>query len=78
MENADRLSLLRFVTGLGGLPSNGTLERWIEVRKVLRRGYAPMAHTCYHQLDLPDFESEEEMREKLMLAIHQPMSFGQV
>ena len=29
----------------------------------------PTAHTCFNQLDLPEYKSEEEMREKLRLAL---------
>ena len=29
----------------------------------------PAAHTCFNQLDLPEYKSEEETREKLKLAL---------
>ena len=29
----------------------------------------PSAHTCFNQLDLPEYKSEEETREKLKLAL---------
>ena len=29
----------------------------------------PTAHTCFNQLDLPQFSSEEMLREKLLIAI---------
>ena len=32
-------------------------------------GLLPAAHTCFNQLDLPEYKSEEEMREKLRLAL---------
>ena len=28
----------------------------------------PSAHTCFNQLDLPEYTSEEQMREKLLFA----------
>ena len=31
----------------------------------------PCAHTCFNQLDLPDYPSEQVMRGKLMLAIEE-------
>lgn len=31
----------------------------------------PTAHTCFNQLDLPEYESEEQMREKLVIAIRE-------
>ena len=29
----------------------------------------PTAHTCFNQLDLPEYANEEALREKLLLAI---------
>ena len=29
----------------------------------------PSAHTCFNQLDLPEYVSEDELREKLLIAI---------
>ena len=29
------------------------------------------AHTCFNQLDLPEYSSADELRERLMLAIHE-------
>jgi E3 ubiquitin-protein ligase HUWE1 len=31
----------------------------------------PTAHTCFNQLDLPEYQTEEIMREKLLIAIHE-------
>jgi E3 ubiquitin-protein ligase HUWE1 len=31
----------------------------------------PTAHTCFNQLDLPEYYSEDIMREKLILAIRE-------
>jgi E3 ubiquitin-protein ligase HUWE1 len=34
-------------------------------------GDLPAAHKCYNQLDLPPYSSEEELREKLLMAIRE-------
>ena len=31
----------------------------------------PSAHTCFNQLDLPEYSSEEMLREKLLIAIRE-------
>lgn len=31
----------------------------------------PSAHTCFNQLDLPEYESKEQLAERLMMAIHE-------
>ena len=36
----------------------------------------PQAHTCYNQLDLPEYESKETLYEKLMMAIKETSGFG--
>lgn len=31
----------------------------------------PSAHTCFNQLDLPEYENKEILRERLLMAIHE-------
>mgnify|MGYP001807560663 CR=1 FL=1 len=31
----------------------------------------PSAHTCFNQLDLPEYDSKEQLAERLMMAIHE-------
>jgi hypothetical protein len=31
----------------------------------------PTAHTCFNQLDLPPYDSKDELKERLLLAIHE-------
>jgi E3 ubiquitin-protein ligase HUWE1 len=31
----------------------------------------PTAHTCFNQLDLPAYESAAQLKERLLLAIHE-------
>lgn len=31
----------------------------------------PAAHTCFNQLDLPEYSSEDKLREKLLIAIRE-------
>lgn len=39
----------------------------------------PSAHTCFNQLDLPEYTSREQLKERLLLAIregHDGFGFG--
>ncbi len=37
----------------------------------------PAAHTCFNQLDLVEYESKEQLRDRLMIALHEGNSgFG--
>jgi hypothetical protein len=41
-----------------------------------RRGELPRAHTCSNQLDLPPYDNEALMKEKLLQAILYTEGFG--
>ncbi|XP_015198833.1 E3 ubiquitin-protein ligase NEDD4 isoform X2 [Lepisosteus oculatus] len=85
MDAEKRIRLLQFVTGTSRLPMNGfaelygsngpqlfTIEQWGTPDKL------PRAHTCFNRLDLPPYESFEELREKLHLAIENAQGFDGV
>ncbi|MBS94012.1 MAG: hypothetical protein CL799_06180 [Chromatiales bacterium] len=36
----------------------------------------PSAHTCFNQLDMPEYTSEEELERKLTIAIKETSGFG--
>ena len=41
------------------------------VHKAYGTHLLPSAHTCFNQLDLPDYATEDELREKLLIAIRE-------
>ncbi|KAI4829909.1 hypothetical protein KUCAC02_001569 [Chaenocephalus aceratus] len=85
MDAEKRIRLLQFVTGTSRVPMNGfaelygsngpqlfTIEQWGTREKL------PRAHTCFNRLDLPPYESFEELREKLHIAIENAQGFDGV
>uniref|UniRef100_A0A3B3ZF31 E3 ubiquitin-protein ligase n=1 Tax=Periophthalmus magnuspinnatus TaxID=409849 RepID=A0A3B3ZF31_9GOBI len=85
MDAEKRIRLLQFVTGTSRVPMNGfaelygsngpqlfTIEQWGTREKL------PRAHTCFNRLDLPPYESFEELREKLNIAIENAQGFDGV
>jgi E3 ubiquitin-protein ligase HUWE1 len=75
-DKEQRAKLLQFVTGTSKVPLNGFKE--LEgmngfSRFSIHRDYTsdrlPSAHTCFNQLDLPEYESYEKLRDTLLLAI---------
>ncbi|KAI5611356.1 E3 ubiquitin-protein ligase NEDD4 [Silurus asotus] len=85
MDAEKRIRLLQFVTGTSRVPMNGfaelygsngpqlfTIEQWGTREKL------PRAHTCFNRLDLPPYESFEELREKLNIAIENTQGFDGV
>ncbi|CAF0902584.1 unnamed protein product [Adineta ricciae] len=78
----ERTRFLQFVTGTSRLPMNGfrelwgssgpqlfTIERWGDRTKL------PRAHTCFNRIDLPPYESYQELRQKLVQAMEMSEAF---
>lgn len=77
MTNEDRARLLQFVTGTTKLPHGGFAElmgstgpRRFQIIKTARsKDFLPTAHTCFNQLELPEYESKDVLRDKLSKAV---------
>ncbi|KAK7896538.1 hypothetical protein WMY93_021863 [Mugilogobius chulae] len=82
MDAEKRIRLLQFVTGTSRVPMNGfaelygsngpqlfTIEQWGTPDKL------PRAHTCFNRLDLPAYDSFEDLREKLLMAVENAQGF---
>ncbi|XP_074901435.1 E3 ubiquitin-protein ligase NEDD4 isoform X1 [Buteo buteo] len=85
MDSEKRIRLLQFVTGTSRVPMNGfaelygsngpqlfTVEQWGSPEKL------PRAHTCFNRLDLPPYDSFEDLWDKLLLAIENTQGFDGV
>lgn len=67
---------LVFMTGSPSLPAAGTSSKVeITVRHQARSGALPIAHTCFFQLDIPDYKSKEILQSKLLYAIQNVNTF---
>jgi E3 ubiquitin-protein ligase HUWE1 len=71
MSEEDRQLYLRFVNGQAKLPSD--LSK-LNYKHTLRGrgggdGALPEAHTCYNQIDIPEYTSKEIFRKMLLIAI---------
>ncbi|XP_044735914.1 E3 ubiquitin-protein ligase Nedd-4 isoform X6 [Chrysoperla carnea] len=84
-SNEMRARLLQFVTGTSRVPMNGfkelygsngpqlfTIERWGTPDNY------PRAHTCFNRIDLPPYESYQQLRDKLIKAIEGSQGFAGV
>ena len=69
--NEERAMFVRFAWGRSRLPRSG---HWDNNFTLMRCGSdpnrLPVAHTCFFQLDLPPYRTEDELRERLLLAIN--------
>ncbi|CAL1281357.1 unnamed protein product [Larinioides sclopetarius] len=84
-SNEMRARLLQFVTGTSRVPMNGfkelygsngpqlfTIEKWGTTDNL------PRSHTCFNRLDLPPYDSYQELRDRLIKAIEGSETFGGV
>ncbi|KAI0243771.1 E3 ubiquitin-protein ligase tom1 [Massospora cicadina] len=79
LDQSERAKLLQFVTGTSKVPLEGFahLQGSAGIQKFqIHRDFAsvnrlPSAHTCFNQLDIPMYESYEDLRRQLLLAIEE-------
>ena len=80
-ENEKLAKLLLFMTGSSRVPSNGFIEFCEMTGSPLKissggdKSRIPQSHTCFNTICLPKYESEEELNEKLILAIEECNTF---
>ena len=75
----DMARFLQFVTGTSKVPLEGfkALQGISGPQRFqIHKAYGapdrlPSAHTCFNQLDLPEYTSKEQLQERLLLAIHE-------
>eukprot|EP00050_Salpingoeca_kvevrii_P020950 m.104435 g.104435 ORF g.104435 m.104435 type:complete len:806 (-) comp9103_c4_seq1:114-2531(-) len=78
-DREERLKLIQFVTGTGKIPVGGFAElvgmsgpQKFSIHKDRHAAdRLPQAHTCFNQLDLPEYESYDQLRQNLLLAINE-------
>lgn len=76
-DKEERAKLLQFVTGTSKVPLNGfkELEGMNGVNRFnIHRDYGnkdrlPSSHTCFNQLDLPEYENYDSLRRQVLKAI---------
>ena len=71
MEEFEKQEYLKYVWGRQRLPAN--LHKLRYNHRVSYVSYAdpqslPKSHTCFFQIDLPNYETEEIMKAKLLMA----------
>ncbi|OIW21958.1 hypothetical protein TanjilG_17727 [Lupinus angustifolius] len=79
LSKEDKARLLQFVTGTSKVPLEGfsALQGILGSQKFqIHKAYGspdhlPSAHTCFNQLDLPEYPSKQHLEERLLLAIHE-------
>mmetsp|Transcript_66993 Transcript_66993/g.77727 ORF Transcript_66993/g.77727 Transcript_66993/m.77727 type:complete len:328 (+) Transcript_66993:1-984(+) len=68
-SQAELSALLYFVTGSTNVRYGGFQKTPFVLYKMSNSNSLPISHTCSSQIDLPEYESKEKLREKLLTAI---------
>lgn len=70
--------LLFFMTGSDRVPILGLSSLRITLqRSAVPTTHLPVAHTCFNQVDLPEYETEDDVRARLLTALeHGSTGFG--
>ena len=82
LDDEVRGRVLRFITGTTRIPLDG-FDPCFQICRATAwggdgadvEGALPSAHTCFNQLVLPPYQSEDKLREKLMFAIEESSGF---
>lgn len=78
MDEEMRARLLQFVTGTSGVPpsgfatlqgNDGGIRKFTIYGVSLKDCMYPRAHTCFNRIDLPLFESKEQLKERVEVAV---------
>jgi E3 ubiquitin-protein ligase HUWE1 len=78
-DSETRAKLIQFVTGTSKVPLEGFsklqgsdgIQKFQIHRDPRTKSRLPTAHTCFNQLELPEYETYEELRQQLLLAINE-------
>ena len=71
LDNKDRSQFLRFAWGRSRLPKTSNWPRPFKLT-YSKAGdeLLPVSHTCFFQLELPQYSTDAIMKERLLVAIH--------
>jgi hypothetical protein len=81
MSQEDRVMFLRFCWGRSRLPAAGRWgnERKFKLSKLSKQGTndatLPLAHSCFFNLELPDYSTQDIMRKRLLTAMNYSVGF---
>merc|ERR1712146_5585 len=88
MTHDEQAKFVAFVTGSSKVPLEGFKalkgSAGVIQKLTIHKAYGsyegdlplPVSHTCFNQLDLPEYANEETMRKKILQAINETEGFG--
>ena len=70
LSEEDRSGFIRFAWGRSRLPPAASWTQNFRVTRMASASCLPVSHTCFFQVELPQYPTEEKMRHGLLTAIH--------
>ncbi|XP_058829831.1 probable E3 ubiquitin-protein ligase HERC4 isoform X2 [Topomyia yanbarensis] len=74
----EKKNFLLFLTGCDRIPIQGMKAIKIYIQPTTDEKFLPVAHTCFNLLDLPQYQTKERLKYKLLQAIQQTQGFSLV
>ncbi|XP_055530268.1 probable E3 ubiquitin-protein ligase HERC4 isoform X2 [Wyeomyia smithii] len=74
----EKKNFLLFLTGCDRIPIQGMKAIKIYIQPTTDDKFLPVAHTCFNLLDLPQYQTKEKLKYKLLQAIQQTQGFSLV
>jgi E3 ubiquitin-protein ligase HUWE1 len=79
-SNEQKAQFLLYVTGSSQMPIGGLRNLANRAPLKISSGpppdHLPISHTCYHQLELPQYPDEATLRKKLIMAMTEGGTFA--
>jgi len=58
-----------FISGSTKVPIGGFKQNYIRIRRNNMKDGLPVSHTCTYEIEIPEYNSKDVLREKLLMAI---------
>ncbi|EDW38741.1 GL13147 [Drosophila persimilis] len=71
LSEAEKKNFLLYLTGSDRIPIQGIKALGFTIQPTTDERFPPVAHTCFHLLDLPRYKTKERLKFKLLQAIQQ-------
>ena len=76
LSEEQKVKFLLFSTGTDKAPVGGLGEVGLVIQRTADPTKLPVAHTCFNIFALPDYQSKEELRRRLLISLENTIGFG--
>jgi hypothetical protein len=77
LDEEQKRALLLFACGNDAVPIGGLKEIGMRIDRDPNPNHLPSSHTCFNTIVLPNYESKQVLKEKLLIALANASGFGE-